>query len=226
MANHLRDRSGERIGRLTVLAYTGKRTNSGHNAIWLCKCDCGNLIERSSGHLSGKGTQSCGCFARDRMAKLNLKHGGRGDKLYLVWMDMRRRCRDEKDKNYMNYGGRGIRVCDAWEDYEAFKDWAYSNGYDETASYRTCTIDRIDVNGDYSPENCRWVDSKTQCNNKRNNRLIEFGGRVQTIAEWARELDLSYGMILKRLDAGWSPEDAFCKPPRVTKRFPAGNRLK
>lgn len=222
MANQIADRTGMRYGRLTVLSFTGKLTKSGHNAIWLCQCDCGNLIERNSGALTYKGIQSCGCFVRERMGQLNKTHGGRHDKLYLVWMDMRRCCRDKKDKNYCNYGGRGIGVCEEWENYANFRDWAYSTGYNANAKYHTCTLDRINVNGNYTPENCRWVDSRVQCNNRRSNHLVEYNGRTQTVAQWARELDIPYGRTEKRLVAGWAVEDAFFKPSRVANKISGG----
>ena len=103
---------------------------------------------------------------------------------------MKRRCNSPKDSHYELYGGRGIKVCDEWNNYENFKEWAYSNGYDETAKFGNCTIDRIDNDGDYSPENCRWVDRITQANNTSRNRYVEFEGQRLTIAEFARVMNI------------------------------------
>lgn len=200
--------TGQRFGRLTPIEWTGKKTKSGHNYIWLCKCDCGNYVEVSTGDLRSGSTVSCGCYTRDRMSKLNRTHGGRKERLYLVWMDMRRRCRDPKDVEYENYGGRGISVCDEWQSYEPFRAWAMSHGYDETAKQGQCTLDRIDTNKGYYPENCRFVDMKVQCNNKRNNCLVTYNGKTQTAAQWERELWLKRGSVAKKIKQGCSVEKA------------------
>ena len=212
-----KDVTGQRFGRLTAIRFTGKYTKPSNNAIWLFRCDCGNLVERRRVSVESTKTPSCGCYVREHARNLNLTHGGRHDRLYLVWMDMRRRCRDPKDANYERYGGRGITVCDEWQDYETFRKWAYSTGYDKTAPGHQCTIDRIDTNGNYSPENCRWADAKTQCNNKRNNVLIEFDGRVQTASQWADETGIDDKTITRRIKSGWTVEKALTKPVRVFK---------
>lgn len=212
------DISGQRCGRLTAIEYTGRKTKPGGNAIWLFRCDCGNYVERPRSMLKYSKTPSCGCYVRERMGNLNKTHGGRNDRLYLVWMDMRRRCSDKKDKNYFRYGGRGITVCDEWQDYAVFKQWAMSSGYDPTAKHLVCTIDRIDTNGNYCPENCRWVDAKAQNNNRRTNKLIDYRGKTQTLKQWSEELGLNYSLVCKRLSAGWDLERAFFQPARVTKR--------
>lgn len=213
----VKDLTGQKFGRLTVMELTGKKTKSG-NAIWICQCECGNITEADSGSLRVGYKVSCGCFAKDHARSLNISHGGRNERLYLVWMDMRRRCRDEKDENYKNYGGRGIKVCKEWQDYAVFRNWALTHGYDKNAKYSTCTLDRIDVNGNYEPSNCRFVNMKVQCNNKRNNRVIEFNGETMTAVQWARKLGMNDSIVSKRLNAGWSIERALTEPPRVTKR--------
>lgn len=212
------DISGQRFGRLTALAFTGRRTKPGHNAIWLFKCDCGNYVERVRPCEKYSKTPSCGCFVRERAANLNKTHGGRNERLYLVWMDMRRRCYDKKDLNYSNYGGRGITVCEEWKDYAKFREWAIATGYDKEAKRQACTIDRIDRNGDYTPENCRWADSVTQNNNKKNNIVIEYNGKKQTLPEWSRELGFKYSLVLNRLTSGWDFERAITQKPRVCKK--------
>lgn len=202
------DLRGQRFGKLTAIEPTGEKSKSGHNWIWLCRCECGNYKKVNTGNLRSGQTISCGCHRKERMGKLNLSHGGRQERLYLVWMDMRRRCRDEKDLEYHNYGGRGISVCREWESYENFRKWAKEQGYDESAAQGKCTLDRINVNGNYCPENCRFVDMKVQNNNRRNNLLLEYRGRVQTAAQWERELGFGKGVVASRIRRGWSVEKA------------------
>ena len=212
------DITGEKFGRLTAIRYTGRKTIPGGNAIWEFRCDCGKIVERPRSRLKSSNVPSCGCYKEERAGKLNKTHGGRHERLYLVWMDMRRRCYDKKDDAYSRYGGRGIKVCEEWNDYAMFRDWANKTGYDPNAKRQQCTIDRIDTNGNYCPENCRWVDAKVQSNNRRSNKLIDIDGRTRTLKQWAEELNLNYQLVCKRLAAGWDVDKAFYQPARVTKR--------
>ena len=160
----------QRFGRLLVLSEAG-RTNCRH-ILWLCKCDCGTEVVVSGNQLVAGKTQSCGCYQRQRTSESHKKHGACGDhstidRLYKVWISMRNRCLNERCKDYKYYGGRGITICAEWNDYINFKEWAMANGYDPNAKRGQCTIDRIDVNGNYCPENCRWVSMKIQNQNKR-----------------------------------------------------------
>lgn len=213
---NFKDYSGQKFGRLTAIRPTGRKTFPSGNAVWIFECDCGNVVERTIPPSSIK-MPSCGCYVREHAENLNKTHGGRHERLYLVWMDMRRRCLDESDQSYKDYGGRGIIVCDEWKDYSVFREWAKSTGYDETARSHKCTIDRIDVNGNYEPRNCRWVDSKTQNNNRRNNKLVCYKGQTKTLKQWSEELGFNYELACKRLNNGWTTERAFFEPSAALK---------
>lgn len=127
---------------------------------------------------------------------------------------MKQRCGDPNNKAYHNYGGRGIKVCDEWRvSYEAFRDWSLANGYDAKAPKGKCTIDRIDNDGDYCPENCRWVSAKEQSRNTRHNRFVEYNGQRKTLAEWAEETGIDDLTIHYRLKSGWSVEEALTIKP-------------
>ena len=126
---------------------------------------------------------------------------------------MRNRCYFENDVNYENYGKRGIAVCVEWRDsFEAFRDWAMENGYNPNAPRGKCTIDRIDVDGDYGPSNCRWVDIATQANNRRNNRYVTIGGVTKTVTEWCRETGIKSHIAYWRMKSGWEPSRAVTEP--------------
>ena len=140
---------------------------------------------------------------------------GKQTRLYMVWLNMRRRCKDNRNARYADYGERGITVCDEWEDFQKFAWWALDNGYDKNARSRKCTLDRIDNDKGYSPDNCRFVDNVTQCNNKRNNRVYRINDIAHTIQEWARIYGVKDYVIRDRIfKLGWDYEKAITTPVR------------
>lgn len=156
---------GQRFGRLTVIGLDRRVRRGvcqGYKYFYKCKCDCGNfsIVERPS-LLYGR-TQSCGCIFLERSAKLNHRHGGYNSRLYRIWQCMKTRCQYPNCRAHRWYGALGIKVCDAWQEFAAFRDWALANGYRDDL-----TIDRIDNTKGYEPGNCRWADMKTQYKNRR-----------------------------------------------------------
>lgn len=202
MSRRINDISGQRFGRLIAVKPDG-RYKSG-NIRWLCRCDCGSYTHTSVSALKNGESMSCGCYASERMTKLNTKHGGFGTRLYEIWRQMHRRCYGENTANYKNYGGRGITVCEEWHDYSTFEKWAMSHGYQEDL-----TIDRIDVNGNYCPKNCRWATDKEQANNKRNSHFVYYQGEKHTISEWADIYAVNQVKLRDRLNRNeWDLEKA------------------
>ena len=209
------DLTGQVYGRLTVIKRADDYISpSGSRKVqWLCKCKCGKEVIVTGNNLRKGNSKSCGCYNRELLAKINLTHNASNTRLYHIWICMKDRCYNPKNKKYKDYGGRGIIICDEWiNDFEAFANWAYDNGYIENVSRGECTIDRIDVNGNYCQQNCRWVNQKVQSNNKRNNHYITYNGETHTVTEWNNILGYKKGVLSRRIFSGWSIEDAFTKP--------------
>lgn len=208
-----KDLTGQRFGRLTVIK-RGENYITPHSgkprARWICQCDCGNeslvLGEALTRHL----VVSCGCFQKEKASAQFTTHGQTNSRLYNVWCAMKRRCYNPNVKEFPLYGGRGITMCDEWKnDYTSFAQWALSHGYDENAPRGQCTIDRIDTNGNYEPNNCRFITQQEQMNNVRYNHYLEYNNEVHTIAEWGRILNISAEKITNRINKlGWTPERA------------------
>lgn len=199
------DIKGKRFGKLVALEraedYVSPKGYRQTN--WLCQCDCGNqVIVRRCNLVNGFST-SCGC---NRIEHPNhLQHGLSNTRIHNIWDGMKDRCTNPNSVSYSNYGGRGITICDEWRNnFLSFYNWSIENGYADNLS-----IDRIDVNGNYEPENCRWADAKTQANNARRNHTLTYHGKTMTISQWADEKGMSYSKLKSRINkCGWSVEKA------------------
>ena len=205
MAQPLDDLTGRRFGRLVVFE-RAENSKSGVTR-WRCKCDCGNISETTRKALLEGSSKSCGCYRRDYAKKYNKTHGMKGTRLYRIWSGMKDRTCNPNSKYWERYGGRGIGICEDWKkDFQAFLNWSITNGYKENL-----TIDRIDVNGNYEPLNCRWVEQKTQQRNRRNNVLITYKNETHCISEWAEILGLSTPCFFYRLKKWKDKEKIFNK---------------
>ena len=158
------DLTGKKFGRLTVI----KQDKESKRTKWICKCECGNIKSVYACHLKDGSSTSCGCFQKEKVKQSNSKHGYTKTSLHNRWKTMKQRCCNKNDKNYKNYGGRGITVCDEWNDFENFKNWALLNGYEQGLQ-----LDRIDNNKGYSPDNCRWCKASVNNHNRRNTAKID-----------------------------------------------------
>lgn len=200
-----RDITGERYGTLVAISPTGKRSKGG-SVIWMFQCDCGNKKEIPSNSVVTGGVKSCGCLYR--------KHGMTGTRLFNIWVDMRQRC-SSKIKEHKWWAGKGIKVCDEWQDFNNFKEWALKNGYTPEL-----TIDRINGDGNYEPQNCRWATYKQQANNNSRNRLVEINGIKKSVGEWCNTLGIvSKESVYRRVrEYGWSYEKALTTPNMKTRK--------
>lgn len=197
------DLTGQKFNRLTVIRFLEPSERECKTRCWLCRCDCGNEVQVNASKLKTGHTRSCGCLVNEHIGSLNKKYEYSNKRLYAVYAAMVGRCTDPNSKRYHHYGGRGIKVCDSWlNSYDEFAKWAYDNGYDPLAKHGECTLDRIDVNGNYEPNNCRWISNAEQQLNRRNNHLISYNGKTQTVKEWCVELGLPETKVRWHLQKG------------------------
>ena len=214
---------GKRFGRLVILdVYENVRDKNSHGYKCLCKCDCGKTTEKWEYHLKSGAVKSCGCLHSEITEKNNK---GRttinvteNKKAYFMWKDMIKRCSDSKCSNYHHYGARGISVCDEWKDFKNFLKWLESNGFDKNMG-RECSIERIDVNGDYSPQNCKIAGIKEQQNNKTDNHYIIINGKTMTVTQWCEITGVKRSVAYDRIKNGWAEEDAVTLAPSHKKRY-------
>lgn len=208
---------GYKTGLVTVIERAGLKKGQ---STWLCKCECGKTFVQYGSPLRRGKIKSCGHLLHDKNERRKIahnsiakeKHGDTTSRLYFVWLDMRRRCDSPNAVSYKNYGARGITVCSEWDtDYSAFKKWAFENGYNPSAGRGECTLDRIDPNAGYSPENCRWASMREQSNNRRNTYWITFNNETHTGSEWSEITGIPRNVIYSRYKAGQSPERILSK---------------
>ena len=208
--NRIKDISGQRFGRLVVVGIGGM-TKYG-KILWECKCDCGNTTYATKEHL-GRCTNSCGCIKSEKARERVKTHGEAHTRLHDLWCSMRQRCTERgAEKNV--YYDRGISVCEEWQQYEVFRDWALSNGYDPNAKRGVTTIDRIDNEKGYSPDNCRFVTQKENSRNKRNTIYVTIDGKTMPMVEAAELYGKDPQLARARICRGWEPERALMTPPR------------
>lgn len=207
MNKNFKDINGQKFGMLTVISFAEIRRGK---AFWNCKCKCGNTSIVAGDKLRSGRTKSCGCLqTKHRKEGIHKTHGMTNTKIYTIWSNMRSRCMYKGNSMYRNYGGRGITVCDEWLQFENFQLWAITSGYSEGLS-----LERIDVNGNYEPDNCKWIPLCEQSLNQRRSHMVEAFGKTQTIREWADVTGISYDTIERRLNAyGWDAEKAVSVKP-------------
>lgn len=198
------DLAGKQFGLLTVIGKTGKRSRSGC-VVWECKCRCGKTTYVPSSSLIGGYSASCGCAQRLATKKANTTHGKSYEKIYRVWNGIKERCENPNNVAFKNYGGRGIELCEEWHNPECFIDWAYAHGY---SPGKKLSIDRVDNDKGYFPENCAWVDKRTQQNNRRVNHHLTLNGETKTLSEWGETVGIKPNTILCRIRKGWTAEEA------------------
>ena len=198
------------IGPVFLLTRGNQLTRKSRDRCQVCSCTCGEISVILVGNLKNKtkGTRSCGCLCREA----NTKHGQSNSPLCKVWRAMLRRCSDANQKTYVDYGGRGIRVCDRWRDPEnGFLNFLSDMGERPSQKH---TIERENVDGDYCPENCRWATPGEQARNKRNNLLLTFNDKTQCLAAWAEFTGIDRMTLKSRLLRGWSHEATLTTPVR------------
>lgn len=196
------DLTGKRFAKLTVIKYDGVTSNN--QSMWICKCDCGNTSKVMYGNLKNGSTKSCGCLRKEKKVKNNQEEYYR---IFNIFYGIKGRCYNPNNPAYKNYGGRGIRICDEWlqkngNGLRNFYKWAINNGYN-----KNLTIDRIDVNGNYEPSNCRWATPKEQSNNKRNNHIINYKGKKYTLSQLSNYLNIKITTLKWRLEHGWKENE-------------------
>ena len=201
------DLSNERFGRLTVLKQS---TNRGRLVQWCCKCDCGNETLATTKKLRNGRKQSCGCLWYPAIVKAKTKHGHSADGTtsaeLKAWMSLRNRCNNPMNRSYHRYGGRGIKVCERWDD---FSNFLADMGPRPSVLH---SIDRIENNSSYSPDNCRWATKTEQARNKGSTVLVNYGGKIMCVKEVSVLCGVGQGTILYRIHAGW-PEHRLFVPP-------------
>lgn len=207
------DYTGKKFGKWTVIGKAPNHITCGGYPVsmWDCVCECGTRRAVRGNDLRLGKSVSCGCsLAENPTAK---KHGAAGSHLYKVYYGMKARCYNPNNKNYKHYGGRGIEICEEWQSFEAFAEWADKSGYAEGL-----TIERKDVNEGYCPQNCCWITQREQTRNKRNTVYITAQGETKTLLEWAEQLNVPASMLKARQARGWTEEEIISTPKGMRRK--------
>lgn len=203
-----RPKVGEKYNYLTIISLEIRGLQRLRKCYAICLCDCGKRITTIAKHLKTGNTKSCGCMMSELVRQGKIKHGAGYTRLYKIWKGMRSRCFNPNNKHYQYYGGRNITIVDEWQNFTNFQNWSLSNGYEDNLS-----IDRINVNGDYEPNNCRFITMAEQSKNKRNTIMITAFGETKCCADWSKDkrCTISYVSLKDRIKSGMNPEDAITK---------------
>lgn len=219
-ASRLQDLTDQRFDRWFVTGPSPVRISGKRH--WVCRCDCGNIGCVTTSNLRSGNSKSCGCLSVEARTAARFKHGASRTPELSTWRNMIRRCTEPKSSIFKFYGGRGIRVCDRWLGDSGFVNFLSDVGKRPSPKH---TIDRIDVYGNYCPENCRWATRKEQGRNRRDNRLVTMNGQTKCLAEWSELTGLKAKTIECRLERGMSSEDALLTPNGISTRLRKTNRM-
>lgn len=218
VSNKLRkeDITGQRFGRLTVIKWLPREERDPQHPHdpYLCKCDCGNYIQAKINQLTTGNKKSCGCYHDEYSHSRKITHQTHNSsytRLYKVWASMKDRCENPNNTKSDRYFHRGITVCDEWHDFDMFKKWALNNGYDENAPFMQCTIERVDNNKGYSPDNCIWADAKVQIRNQERRKYYEYNGEKHILTDWSIILGIPYGTLYKAVHNRGIPIEDYLK---------------
>lgn len=202
------DLTGLKFNRLTVVKKDGDKSKG----YWHCVCECGKHKSVNWWHLANSYIGSCGCLRLESRSEINKTHGKSKSRVYITWINMKNRCLKPTSKDYQNYGGRGIKVCDEWS-------YSFENFYRDMGEQPDgMTIDRINVNGNYEKDNCRWATPKQQCRNRTNSLIVEYNGVKKTLIEHCEDVGMPYKSVFRRIGLGWSIEKELTKPLRESKQ--------
>lgn len=199
------DLTGQTFGRLTVIERCADYISPAgyHRTRWRCLCSCGNITIVATQELRNGDTRSCGCYCLECKHDNSKTHGLSNTRLHSIWKGMKARCYNKNHKNYEGYGARGICVCDSWKNnFQNFYSWAINHGYADGL-----TIERADVNGAYSPENCCWVTRLAQANNRRNSISVSYQGKEYTLLELSKILDIPYSTLYYRFKKNYDMKE-------------------
>ena len=209
-SHNFQDLTGQTFGRLTALRFDGYRNR---DSWFLCQCECGKEKSIRARNLKKGQTQSCGCYHDDFHLYINHTHGMTKTPIHAVWLTMRQRCNDVNLPTYLHYGGRGIKVCERWQ--HSFENFYTDMGPRPTPKH---TLERIDNDGPYSPENCCWSTRKEQANNRRSCHLVTYNDKTQNLTQWSEETGIKMGTLWHRIVVAQMPLDKAFTKGRVPRR--------